>query len=157
MNATGSGSSPSKHHFPPVGTIVGSIVGGVIGFPLVCLAVYLLRRHNRSKGITVEPYPNRLSYEASKASASMVEVPVNRLRPVRARSAARPATGNSSFLAGVPTSMYDASIRAISTAESESRPAEATALLQEILRRVQRLPVGEAQSEEPPPGYSAQP
>ena len=142
-----------------LGTVVGCVVGGILGLALTSIAVYAFHLHNSNSPATIDPYP--LLEEDPKAGANMVEVPVNRLRPVRplVRSGERPATGDSSFIGGAPTvSMGDASTLVLSALESPrlaSRPAEATALLQEILRRVQRLPVGasESESEEPPPGY----
>ena len=143
-----------------LGTVVGCVVGGILGLALTSIAVYAFHLHNSNNPATIDPYPLLLE-ENPKTGANMVEVPVNRPRPVRplVRSGARPATGDSSFIGGAPTvSMGDASTLVLSALESPrlaSRPAEATALLQEILRRVQRLPVDapESESEDPPPGY----
>ena len=154
MTTLGPGPS-SKHHSPTVGTILGCVVGGVIGLALAGVAAYIVHRRIRRRPGTIEPYPIRPD-NLPKASGGLVEVPVNRLRPVHSRVAARPTTGNSSFVGGAPTTMYDASIRAVSALGSprSSQPTEATVLLQEILRRVQRL--GDSESEEPPPGYWAE-
>ena len=135
--------SPSKH--PTAGIVVACIVSVVICLTVIGITAHIHHRRIRRKSAIVEPY--------LKAVMDVVEVPVNRVHPVHPRPAAQPFTGNSSLISGAPTSVNDASIRVVSASDParSPQPAEATVLLQEILRRVQRL--GDSELVEPPPGY----
>ena len=122
-------------------------MSGVICLTVIGITAHIHHRGIRRKFAIIEPY--------LKAVMDVVEVPVARLRPVHPRPAAQPFTGNSSLISGAPTSVNDASIRVVSASDParSPQPAEATVLLQEILRRVQRL---DSELVEPPPEYWAE-